>query len=193
MAHRYAHGLWSQERNREVYGEIGQSEGLGNNLIVEFAGDLEDVRSVKKLLDHRCLYKDERQFLEIASTLERIAQWIANELSRPVTVTETDCLKCRAEPSSSMVEMSVRCRNLWLGFQVPVSPETGLALDRMKIPLVVDKVFKDFSSQRSQDEQAWGQALWKALSDELKNLKWVTVDLGRQRTLRLADAPSQTR
>ncbi len=193
VAHRYNHGLWSQERNLEVYGDEASFEGLGNNLIVEFAGDSEDARRVKKLLDHRCLYKDEPRFLEVASTLERIAQWMANELNRPVSVIEADRLKCLASPSSLEVEMSVRCRNLWLGFQVQVDSETGLGLDRREVPPIVDAVFKDFSSLRSQDEGAWGDALWKALSAKLKYLKWVTVDLGRQRTLRLADHPQQPR
>jgi 6-pyruvoyl-tetrahydropterin synthase len=144
-------------------------------------------------LDHRCLFKDESRFVTEASTLERITLWIAQELQRPVTITEADRLRCRAEPSSSHVEISIQCRNLWLGFLSPVDSESGLALCRRDVRETVDQVFKEFSSLGSQDEHAWGDRLWQALSTRLKNLKWVTVDLGGQKTVRLAESPLRNR
>lgn len=96
LAHRYYRSEWDAAENRRHYGDDFSAEGVGHNMIVvtavrgEIAPDVgvlvpvsawkEIDRSVKSLLDHRCLFEVEAYFKERVSTLENIGVFVAESL-----------------------------------------------------------------------------------------------------------------
>lgn len=204
LAHRYWHTLWSLEENRKAYGAFASAQGVGSNLRVTLhcrtldPGELQwDLVAdyLRSRLDHRCLFTDEETFLARPSTLENIVEWLGRELadfSPPggaewVTLEafETEsvgCLLCFADFS---VRLQQKVGNLRLTFAHKVDSESGLLISRGAAPRAVAAVFPYFS-RPFDDEREWLLQLFNQLQAHLPSLCELTVDLGRQKTLRIA-------
>jgi len=179
-----------------------QFAGVGGNFRVELAvetmGDepvaLEPyLERIKHRLDHRCLFEDEPEFRAKPSSLEAIAKLAAGEIFQArlegarwssLTVTELDRVACTVTPDFR-VSMRIRHRNLTLTL--------GRAAEWSDVAAHVDRVFARFLAESSENEFIWGRSLFEALKAGIPDLTEALVDLGRHRSLRLADDPSALR
>lgn len=96
LAYRYHNPQWDLERNRLVYGEDHNVEGIGGNMTIwlEVAGSLHKnllipekslnatLSRLKSLLDHRCLFEVEPWFEARVPTLENIAVFLTEKIDR---------------------------------------------------------------------------------------------------------------
>lgn len=201
VAHRYWTPQWSEERNREIYGEFASPEGLGGNFRVKLSAHLNGaeeidwapwIRDVKARIDHHCFFTDFALFQAQASTLERIARFLGDSVfSRPLasaawfslTVEESDRLGCTVYPQRDEVDLHVKTRNLHVCLRRPVDAVTGLAAARDEVERAVLALAPEFAEDQGESETQWSQRLFLALAEKIKNLQELRIDSGQQRSL----------
>jgi hypothetical protein len=203
-AHRYWNFQWSEARNREVYGAQASVEGVGSNLRLEIAVQVNEnsgdadlraaVAELKKLADHRCFFADVAAFAEAPSTLEAVTQYLAQKLFSQappagrwayLTVAENEHLSCTVFPGSTDVEMRIRVLNLEMSIRRDVDSLSGLALDRREAWDSVRAVAPGFAEPAAAGEAAWAESLRQALEIKVKGLSELRIDLGSQRFIRV--------
>lgn len=176
--------------------------GLGNNLTVKMSvaaeGDFRFepwLERVKSRLDHRCLFEDEPRFFKQPSTLEAVAAYVAEDLfEQPlpaarwvaVEVSELGRFRCKVEPGSHNLRLSLRHRNLQIEIQGPLDAVTGQVAPREQVLAQIDRVFAEFPVIAGESEAQWCERLFIALKKRIPTLCEATVDLGRHRSVRLA-------
>ena len=194
LAHRYWNKGWDDERNRLIYGASASPEGVGSNMILrlEAEGDVSvdfkaALQALKAQVDHRCLFEDVERFKDEPSTLERVTEFLARSaFSQPLpagqkwvslSVSESPWTLARAFVDAGDLEMEARIHNLTLRLRGRVDESTGLLLERGSIEAAV----KDLDLKPTTlSSQAWAEALLSKCKSKVKNLKGLTVDLGRQ-------------
>lgn len=172
-----------------------QYAGVGGNFRVELAVETPSgvpvefgpyQERIKVLLDHQCLCAK-------PSSLEHITRLAAGEIFQAevnggrwnsLTVTELDRRSCTIFPDHSM-RTTIKIRNLTLTVN-------GFA-EAEGIDAYVDRVFASLCAKSSENEFIWGQQLFRDLAAGIPALTEVLVDLGRHRSLRLADDASALR
>jgi hypothetical protein len=183
---------------------------IGNNLSVTLAVDAGEAAfsfeplfgHVKSLLDHRCLFEDEPRFQNSPSTLELVTEYVAKDLfGRPlagarwvsVEVCELDRFRCTMRPGQEGLSLSFRHRNLTLEIHGTAQPATGILVCREEILRKVDETFAAFAPIPGESQNQWSERLFMALKSRIPTLGETTVDLGRHRSVRLAQGPSPLR
>jgi hypothetical protein len=194
LAHRYWKREWDGERNRLVYGPSASPEGIGSNMILQLRakGDAPvdftaALKALKAQVDHRCLFEDVERFQSEPSTLERVTEFLAQSAFAQalpdgqswfsLSVSENPWMLARAFADASDLEMEIRVHNLTLQLRGSVDPATGLLLERG----TVESAVKNLNLKPTElSSRAWAEDLLFKLKSKVKNLKGVTVDLGRQ-------------
>jgi hypothetical protein len=203
VAHRYWHTLWSPEENRKAYGTLASVQGVGSNLKITLSCQVEADREppwdvilnyLRERLDHRCLFTDEDVFRIRPSTLENIVLWLGSELAiiSPVDggrwvgleVCETDSIGCQLSWPDRLV-LKQKVGNLWLTLTGRVDQESGLMISREAASQAVARLFPRFAAS-IEDEEFWLSQLFHEFQKELPALVELTVDLGCQKSLRIA-------
>lgn len=200
VAHRYWNVEWPEAKNRQTYGVLASSEGVGSNLKLTAAvwldqGDVElsdHLQFLKQLVDHRCLFEEFPEFFVQASTLERITVFLAKRLFERrlghkslkwayLRVEEMDGFGCQVEPESDVLKFFVRAQNLTCIVQRPLSDlaahsNAGIGLPR----LLVNEAVRDLAPDIGKPREQWAAHLFEALASRIEGLKEVRVDLGCQ-------------
>lgn len=207
VAHRYWTPALSAAENRALYGDLVSSEGVGSNLELRLgvrqapeARDLDlsqYLGRLKSLCDHRCLFAEEDEFRERASTLERLTQFLAARVfPEPLPhaawsfleVTERAGLSCRATAEREDVTLIERAFNLTGYLRGAVDPVHGLVCPRGTFSRAVRTLAPRLAEATTLTPDAWANGLFESLRVQVKELQALEIDLGSQQRLRVARA-----
>ena len=179
LAYRYHNPNWDLARNRAVYGEDHNVEGIGANMTIwlEVAGEpMNDLlipekslagtlAQLKAALDHRCLFEVEPWFFARIPTLENIALFLTEKIDRPwhsLTIEESENWRVQLFSQSSEALLTAISYDGFVKTEVSVGglidPESGLVAPRglinRRYPNVV--FFRIENPQRTAFEQQFG-------------------------------------
>jgi hypothetical protein len=199
VAHRYWHPGWPETENRETFGADAYPEGLGANLDVVVTAknissesELEPALiQLKSAIDHQCLFEGEHSLSRGPSSLERITEFLVENLKTlslshgewaALEVKESSRLSCYWRAPSEF-SLRVRCFNLILTLTGPVDSDSGLILPHGAADQAVRRVFFATGNKVEHDLNKWGSGLFTALASELPLLTKLRIDLPRQEYL----------
>ncbi len=199
LAYRFWDEAWPLEKNLQVYGARASREGMGGNWRIEIGVDVGDgdpppafqehLDFLKSKLDHRCLWEDQQEFAERASTPERVCRWLAPILFArtldlgqwaELTVHESERLAFTARVAGPMTA-DIRINNLTLTCATEWREEEGLALSRDWITQEVRRLLEASREPSGLDTYAWAETLGVRLKTQVPALTRLRIDLGRQK------------
>lgn len=189
VAQRYWNPAWDPGRNREVYGDLASTEGVGANLRVRLLRESATepdwapiVARLKAASDHVCFFTDVAEFRSKPSTLENVALHLAREFG-PLEVYEHDTFGCRVRGDELTLLESVY--NLECATTATVDTDSGLARGRAELGQAVRAIAPDFADDRGEAAGPWAERLFEALAARIPGLVTLSIDLGSQRRIRV--------
>lgn len=194
LAHRYARPDWSAAQNLAVYGRDSSLEGLGANFDVELTWKTtvperepkSALEFVKSLLDHRCLFKEEAQFIKEPSSLENITLFLVRRLKEKSQTFPIDWVSLRiveAKNLSAFYDFKTSALSLFFKFRFPMqwkdqsghwgggewranlelsgplNSETGLLFERPKKWQEISAAMAIFTGRTSQIDSRSGDSI----------------------------------
>jgi len=194
VAHRYWNSEWSVPKNQQVYGRLASEVGVGSNLELTLTTPLaedpsEQLKKLKSLIDHKCLYLDEPEFLQAPSTTEAIAQFLANRIEGPwhcLKLIENKKWAVIIEPDKPSVLVEEKAFNLMSRRRLIVDLSSRLAGPRDALEKAARLVAPAFAEARpNETEPEWAKRFASALANTLSGLEELRIDIGGQRFLRV--------
>jgi hypothetical protein len=191
-AHRYWNVAWDSAKNHQVYGQDASVEGIGSNLRLELAIQVNSDASeallaaplakLKSLVDHQCLFASDSPLGASPSTLENLTLWLVRVNLGEwnyLKIWESERLSCTIRPGAHAVQMTFKEQNLTLEISAPVDPLSGLAVERA----LVKKAIVQLNEINESDPVLWSEKLFRNLQNSIPGLCSLTVDLGRHESL----------